>query len=181
MSKHVRSENESPEEHAARVQVEHEAADAIQQRRVKAKTESEYSRIYHPRTLKWFQAEYPEVVDMENRRIKYDILESVQFKRYLGTRKVKKRKKFRADTDSTLQLAGVSTMQKYVAAERFFCSLEMPDFTFPAVFNKNIREFMTGHRKMIKEQQASGKRMEEDKEYLPWTIYRWSINIPSIV
>ena len=89
--------NETPEQHAARVQSEHEAADAIQQRRIKAKTENEYAKIYHPRTLRWFKAEYPELVS--GGKMNYELLEWTQFKRYLGTRKVRKRKKFRNDTD----------------------------------------------------------------------------------
>ena len=49
----------------------------------------------------------------------------------------------------------------------------MPDFEFDKSFDKNCTKFMTGHRKLVKEQQAEGKREEEDKEYLPWTIFRW--------
>jgi len=164
-------EEETSEEYEARVQRETEAADAIQNRRIKRKTETEYSRTYHPKTVQWFKKEYPELV--VDGQIKYDELEWSQFKRYLGTRKVKKRKKFRSDTHDNFQLAGESTMQKYVAAERFYAGKQMPSFSFSSSFEKNLTEFMTGHRKMIKEQQATGKRMEEDKEYLPWTIYRW--------
>ena len=54
-------------------------------------------------------------------------------------------------------------MQKYVAAERFYLSKQMPEFSFSTSFEKNVTEFMTGHRKLIKEQQAKGLRMEEDK------------------
>ena len=165
------TETETAEEHEARVQREHAEADAIQNRRIKAKTEAEYKRTYHPKTIKWFEKEYPDLI--EGRKMKYDKLHWVQFKRFLGTRKVKKRKKYRQDPNHIYHLAGVSTMQKYVAAERFFCSKEMPNFSFSTAFDKNCTEFMAGHRKTIKELEAAGKRMEEDKEYMPWTIYRW--------
>ena len=59
--------------------------------------------------------------------------------------KLKSARKYRHD--NMYQLAGVSTMQKYVAAERFFASKEMPNFTFSNSFIKNCTEFMTGHRK----------------------------------
>ena len=162
---------ETTEQHEARVRRELAEASAIQDRRIKKKTEIEYARTYHPRTVSWFKNEYPELV--VDGKVRYDKLEWNQFKRYLGTRKVKKRKKYRTDSNNIYQLAGESTMQKYVAAERFYLSKQMPEFSFSTSFEKNVTEFMTGHRKLIKEQQAKGLRMEEDKEYLPWTIYRW--------
>ena len=82
---------ETAEEHEVRVQREIEEANAIQDRRIKKKTEIEYARTYHPRTISWFKNEYPELV--VDGKLRYDKLEWNQFKRYLGTRKVKKRKK----------------------------------------------------------------------------------------
>ena len=46
------TEEETAEEHEARVQREHAQAAAIQDRRIKAKTECEYKRTYHPKTIK---------------------------------------------------------------------------------------------------------------------------------
>ena len=105
------AETETAEEHEARVQREHADADAIQNRRIKAKTEAEYKRTYHPKTIKWFEKEYPDLI--EGRKMKYDKLQWVQFKRFLGTRKVKKRKKYRQDSNSIYHLAGVSIPTEY--------------------------------------------------------------------
>ena len=96
-------------------------------------------------TVQWFKKEYPELVI--DGQIKYDELEWSQFKRYLGTRKVKKRKKFRSNTHDNFQLAGESTMQKYVAAERFYAGKQMPSFSFSSSFENNLTKFMTGHHK----------------------------------
>ena len=111
-------EEETSEEYEARVQRETEAADAIQNRRIKRKTETEYSRTYHPKTVQWFKKEYPELV--VDGQIKYDELEWSQFKRYLGTRKVKKRKKYRSDTHDHFQLAGESMIRKNMSLQSGF-------------------------------------------------------------
>ena len=111
-------EEETSEEYEVRVQREMEAADAIQNRRIKRKTETEYSRTYHPKTVQWFKKEYPELV--VDGQIKYDELEWSQFKRYLGTRKVKKRKKYRSDTHDHFQLAGESMIRKNMLLQSGF-------------------------------------------------------------
>ena len=100
---------ETTEEHEVRVQREIEEANAIQDRRIKRKTEEEYARTYHPKTVRWFKKEYPDLV--EDAKIKYDKLEWIQFKRFLGTRKVRKRKKYRKDNNNIYQLAGVSNVR----------------------------------------------------------------------
>ena len=100
---------ETAEEHEVRVQREIEEANAIQDRRIKRKTEEEYARTYHPKTVRWFKKEYPDLV--EDAKIKYDKLEWIQFKRFLGTRKVRKRKKYRKDNNNIYQLAGVSNVR----------------------------------------------------------------------
>ena len=47
----------------------------------------------------------------EDAKIKYNKLEWIQFKRFLGTRKVRKRKKYRKDNNNIYQLAGVSNVR----------------------------------------------------------------------
>ena len=103
---------ETTEQHEARVRRELAEASAIQDRRIKKKTEIEYARTYHPRTVSWFKNEYPELV--VDGKVRYDKLEWNQFKRYLGTRKVKKRKKYRTDSNNIYQLAGESTKRESI-------------------------------------------------------------------
>ena len=81
---------ETTEQHEARVRRELAEASAIQDRRIKKKTEIEYARTYHPRTVSWFKNEYPELV--VDGKVRYDKLEWNQFKRYLGT-KLKRKKR----------------------------------------------------------------------------------------
>ena len=69
-------------------------------------------------TVQWFKKEYPELVI--DGQIKYDELEWSQFKRYLGTRKVKKRKKYRSDTHDHFQLAGESMIRKNMSLQSGF-------------------------------------------------------------
>ena len=57
-----------------------------------------------PKNCTVVQKEYPDLV--EDAKIKYDKLEWIQFKRFLGTRKVRKRKKYRKDNNNIYQLAG---------------------------------------------------------------------------
>jgi hypothetical protein len=91
-------------------------------------------------------------------------MESIQ--KLSRNKKVKKRKKYQADSHDNFQLAGESTIQKYVAAERFYAGKQLPGFSFSSSFENNLTEFMTGHRKLMKEQQASGKRIEEEVLYI---------------
>ena len=52
-------EEETSEEYEARVQRETEAADAIQNRRIKRKTETEYSRTYHEKEWNKIKSTFP--------------------------------------------------------------------------------------------------------------------------